>query len=153
MNDMFLINATTNKVIWYIFYLLVFFGEDMSFWQVERQPTTIELFCRSDNSTRKKLPAEPKLTLEKCINIWRANELTTKPFTDDTNNEINAKHTTRHPLWNTRNSQQNTGNPLGNTPVPRNKGSSQGHNTMKPPLIKCKFCMKCHAQKKELHVA
>lgn len=75
MNDVFLTNATTNKVIWYIFYLLVFFGEDMSFWQAERQPTTIELYCLSDNSTRKKLPAEPKLTLEKCINILKSHQI------------------------------------------------------------------------------
>ena len=114
----------------------------------------------SDNSTRKKLLAEPKLTLEKCINICRANESTTNRSRDITSDEINVKQTTRRPLRTTGNPQRTaghpqwtTGNPRGNTPVPRNKGFGQGHKTLNPPLIKCKFCIKPHARKKGLWVA
>ena len=41
-----------------------------------------------DNATRKKLFAEPKLTLDKCINICQANKTTTKQFKEITSDEI-----------------------------------------------------------------
>ena len=43
-----------------------------------------------ENSTRKKLLAESKLTLEKCISICRANETTSKQLKEIASEEVNA---------------------------------------------------------------
>ncbi|XP_032233946.1 uncharacterized protein LOC116616143 [Nematostella vectensis] len=87
----------------------------------------------NDNSTRKNLLAESKLTLEKCINICRANETTAKQFKDITSEDISAVESYRRP-------QRTTG-------VPQNKGQRDTQH----PTINCKFCLKKkHQKKKEL---
>ena len=78
-----------------------------------------------DNTTRKKLLAEPKLTLDKCINICRANETTTKQFKEITSDEISAVTTSPRP----------------------------GQRDSDRPQIKYKFCLKTHTRKKELCAA
>ena len=45
---------------------------------------------KRENSTRKKLLAESKLTLEKCISICRANETTSKQLKEIASEEVNA---------------------------------------------------------------
>lgn len=50
-----------------------------------------------DNTTRKKLLDEPKLPLDKCVNICRANETTMKQLKEITSDEISAV-TTLHRL-------------------------------------------------------
>ena len=79
-----------------------------------------------ENSTRKKLLIETKLTLNKCIDICRANENTAKQLKDMTQTE--------------EVSAINTGKPPNERPV----------QTKLPQKIKCKFCHKFHLRKKEL---
>lgn len=79
-----------------------------------------------ENSTRKKLLIETKLTLNKCIDICHANENTAKQLKDMTQTE--------------EVSAMNTGKPPNERPV----------QTKPPPKIKCKFCHRFHLRKKEL---
>ena len=79
-----------------------------------------------ENSTRKKLLIETKLTLNKCIDICRANENTAKQLKDMTQTE--------------EVSAINTGKPPNERPV----------QTKPPQKIKCKFCHRFHLRKKEL---
>ena len=50
-----------------------------------------------ENSTRKKLLAESKLTLEICISICRANETTSKQLKEIASEEVNAINSVRRP--------------------------------------------------------
>ena len=97
-----------------------------------------------ENSTRKKLLAESKLTLEKCISICRADETTSKQLKEIASEEVNAIISARRP-------SHSTGNPPSKrtaaTGVPRNKGSGPGQR--RESQIKCKFCLKTHEKKKE----
>ena len=95
-----------------------------------------------DNATRKKLLAEPKLTLDKCVNICRANETTTKQFKEITSDEISAVITSRRPQ------RGNTGSSLRNHVPRNNKGSSPGQCDSDRPQIKCKFCLTEDSHKK-----
>ena len=79
-----------------------------------------------ENSTRKKLLIETKLTLNKCIDICRANENTANQLKDMTQTE--------------EVSAINTGKPPNERPV----------QTKPPQKIKCKFCHRFHLRKKEL---
>ena len=85
-----------------------------------------------DNSIRKKLLAEGKLTLDKCINICRANETTAKQLKEISQSEDVNAITHRHP--------QRKG------PSPE-KG--QRSTLAQPTMIKCKFCYKTLLRKKE----
>jgi len=96
----------------------------------------------ADDSTRKKLLSEPKLTLDKCINICRANETTTKQFKEITSDEISAIN---------YRSQKATGSPRRS--ASRNTGSVSAQSQANQPIIQCKFCMKSHPRKKELCAA
>ena len=100
-----------------------------------------------DNATRKKLLVEHKLTLDKCVNICRANETTTKQFKEITSNEISAVTTSRRPQ------RCNTGSSLRNHVTRNNKGCSPGQRDLDHSQIKCKFCLKTHTRKKELCAA
>ena len=93
------------------------------------------------------LLAEPKLTLDKCVNICRANETTTKQFKEITSDEISAVTTSRRPQ------RSNTGRSLRNNVPRNNKGSGSGQRDSDRPQIKCKFCLKTHTRKKELCAA
>ena len=97
-----------------------------------------------ENSTRKKLLAESKLTLEKCISICRANKTTSKQLKEIAGEEVNAINSASLP-------SHSTGNPpskrIAATGVPRNKGSGTGQRS--ESQIKCKFCLKTHEKKKE----
>ena len=97
-----------------------------------------------ENSTRKKLLAESKLTQEKCIGICRANETTSKQLKEIAGEEVNAINSARRP-------SHSTGNPPSKrtaaTGVPRNKGSGPGQR--RESQIKCKFCLKTHEKKKK----
>ena len=85
-----------------------------------------------DNATRKKLLAENKLTLNKCIDICRASETTSKQLKEMTQTEEVSAVT--------------TGNPKS-----KNFASKKFANQNKSlPLIRCKFCHKTHPRKKEL---
>ena len=97
-----------------------------------------------ENGTRKKLLAERKLTLEKCISICRATETTSKQLKEIASEEVNAINSARRP-------SHSTGNPpskrTATTGIPRNKGSGPGQR--RESQIKCKFCLKTHEKKKE----
>ena len=85
-----------------------------------------------DNATRKKLLAENKLTLNKCIDICRARETTSKQLKEMTQTEEVSAVT--------------TGNPKS-----KNFTSKKFANQNKSlPLIRCKVCHKTHPRKKEL---
>lgn len=94
-----------------------------------------------DNSTRKKLLAENKLTLNKCIDICRASETTSKQLKEMSQAEEVSAISTGNPKWKTD---------------PRNRSgweTAKGHlptPSKQPGQIKCKFCHKTHARKKEL---
>ena len=91
-----------------------------------------------DNSIRKKLPAEGKLTLDKCINICCANETTAKQLKEISQSEDVNAIIHRHPQ---------------RKAVSYSKGSSPEKGQRSPPvqptMIKCKFCSKTHSRKKE----
>ena len=91
-----------------------------------------------DNSIRKKLLAEGKLTLDKCINICRANETTAKQLKEIRQSEDVNAITHRHPQ---------------RKAVSYSKGQSpekgQRSTLAQPTMIKCKFCCKTHLSKKE----
>ena len=91
-----------------------------------------------DNSIRKKLLAEGTLTLDKCINICRANETTTKQLKEISQSEDVNVITHRHPQ---------------HKAVIYRKGSSpekgQRFTPVQPTMIKCKFCSKTHLRKNE----
>ena len=55
-----------------------------------------------DNSTRKKLLAENKLTPNKCTDICRASETTSKQLKEMSQAEEVTASTTGHPKWKTR---------------------------------------------------
>ena len=97
-----------------------------------------------ENSTRKKLLAESKLTLEKCISICRANETTSKQLQEIASEEVNAINSARRPSHSTENPPSKR---TAATGVPRNKGSGPGQR--RESQIKCKFCLKTHEKKKE----
>ena len=91
-----------------------------------------------DNATRKKLLAENKLTLNKCIDICRASETTSKQLKEMTQTEEVSAITTGNPKF----ENQNKGEKLGRDQRPVDNKSL--------PLIRCKFCHKTHPRKKEL---
>ena len=96
-----------------------------------------------DDATRKKLLAEHKLTLDKSINICRANETTTKQFWKNNKWWNKCCYTSRCP-------QRNNSGSSWQSNVPHNKGFGSGQRDSDPPQIKCKFCLKIHIRKKEL---
>ena len=88
--------------------------------------------CILDKGIRKKLLQESKLTLQSCINIYRANEYTKQQLqTMDQPHKVNAvdEKTLKHD---------------------RNSKSKRDPKSDKTPkLINCKFCAKKHEEKKE----
>ena len=96
-----------------------------------------------ENSTKKKLLAESKLTLEKCISICRANETTSKQLQEIASEEVNAINSARRPSHSTENPPSKR---TAATGVPRNKGSGPGQR--RESQIKCKFCLKTHEKRK-----
>ena len=93
-----------------------------------------------DHATRKKLLAEHKLTLGKCINICRANETTTKQFWKNNKWWNKCCYTSRRP-------QRSDSGSSRWSNVPRNKGFGSGQRNSDPPQIKCEFCLKIHVRK------
>ncbi|XP_068747376.1 uncharacterized protein [Montipora capricornis] len=91
-----------------------------------------------DNSICKKLLAEGKLTLDKCINICRANETTAKQFKEINQSEDVNAITHRHPQ------RKAVSYSKGSSP-----GKGQRSTLAQPAMIKCKFCCKTHLKKKE----
>ena len=94
-----------------------------------------------ESGTRKKLLAENKLTLNKCIDICRASKTTSKQLKEMTHAEEVSTIT--------------TGNPKSKNVARPNKGRKpskvQRPVHSKPlPQIKCKFCHKTQPRKKEL---
>ena len=119
-----------------------------------------------DNTTRKKLLAESKLTLNKCIDICRASETTSKQLKEMTQlGEVSAilmaltspikipwyQNTTGHPKFKT-DARDNKGRKVSRVQHPvQNKPYAQGNRASKPPFeIRCKFCHRNHPRKKEL---
>ena len=105
-----------------------------------------------DNTTRKKLLAESKLTLNKCIDICRASETTSKQLKEMTQlGEVSAINTTGHPKFKT-DAPDNKGRKVSRVQHPmQNKPYAQGNRASKPPFqIRCKFCHRNHPRKKEL---
>ena len=96
-----------------------------------------------DNTTRKKLLAESKLTLNKCIDICRASETTSK--------QLKAINTAGHPKFKT-DARDNKGRKISRVQhIVQNKPYAQGNRASKPPFqIRCKFCHRNHPRKKEL---
>ena len=96
-----------------------------------------------DNTTRKKLLAESKLTLNKCIDICRASETTSK--------QLKAINTAGHPKFKT-DARDNKGRKVSRVQhIVQNKPYAQGNRASKPPFqIRCKFCHRNHPRKKEL---
>ena len=94
-----------------------------------------------DNSTRKKLLAENKLTLNKCIDICRASETTSKQLKEMSQAEEVSAVTTGNPKWKT-DARSKSGRKTGKGQLPT--------TSKQPGQIKCKFCHRTHARKKEL---
>ena len=96
-----------------------------------------------DNTTRKKLLAESKLTLNKCIDICRASETTSK--------QLKTINTAGHPKFKT-DARDNKGRKVSRVQhIVQNKPYAQGNRASKPPFqIRCKFCHRNHPRKKEL---
>ena len=94
-----------------------------------------------DKSTRKKLLAENKLTLNKCIDICRASETTSKQLTEMSQAEEVSAITTGNPKWKT-DARSKSGRKTGKGQLPT--------TSKQPGQIKCKFCHRTHARKKEL---
>lgn len=94
-----------------------------------------------DNATRKKLLAENKLTLNKCIDICRASETTSKQLKEMSHAEEVSAVATGHP-------KSKIG--LRHNKV-RNFSKVQRpvHNKVTEP-VRCKFCHRTHPLKKEL---
>lgn len=94
-----------------------------------------------DNATRKKLLAENKLTLNKCIDICRASETTSKQLKEMSHAEEVSAVATGHP-------KSKIG--LRHNEV-RNFSKVQRpvHNKVTEP-VRCKFCHRTHPLKKEL---
>ena len=96
-----------------------------------------------ENSTRKKLLAESKLTLENCICICRANETTSNQLKEIASEKVNVINSARCP-------SRSTGNPPSQhtaaTGVPRNKGS--GPRQRRENHTKFKFCLKTYEKRK-----
>ena len=92
-----------------------------------------------DNGTRKKLLAENKLTLNKCIDICRASETTSKQLKEMSHAEEVSAIATGHPKWKT-----GVRNNKGRNP---SKVQRPMHNKLP---VRCKFCHRTHPLKKEL---
>ena len=84
-----------------------------------------------ENSVRKKLLQENKLTLPKCINICRANEKTSKQVKEmsEESQDVNVIRST--------------------TPKSKLPNRTKGRGQARASQINCKFCGKTHSKRKE----
>ena len=94
-----------------------------------------------DNATRKKLLAENKLTLNKCIDICRASETTSKQLKEMSHTEEVSAVATGHPKSKMGVRHSKVRNP--------SKVQRPMHNKLTEP-VRCKFCHRTHPLKKEL---